>query len=273
MKKKWLFMFVTILTIAVLAACGNKDNENNDDNANNQENNENNSEANENGNNNNDSGDTDSQDAAAELPEADLEGIPDIVAVINGEEITKDDFTNMYEQQFQQILMQSQMMGQDMSDLDQDELKEHTADIMVNQSLLIQEANNRIGDVSEDDINETLDQLLAQNGMESKEDLLDALKEQDVDEEEFMSQVETQVKIDQLIADITKDITLTEEETKEAYETIKAQQEEAGSEEELPDYEDVKADLEEQLKEQKRAEETQTFIDQLRDDADVTIHL
>lgn len=249
MKKTWILMIFSILTIAALAACSDQDHTKEE-----QKNNGN-------------------EEVSETLPEADLDGIPDVVIEINGEEIKKDEFTSMYEQQFQQQAMQAQMSGEDMNDVDQDQLKKETAEIIVGQNLLIQEANNRITEVSKDDVNKTIDQLLEQTGMESKDDLLTIFKEQGVDEKEFMSQIETQVKVDQLIADISKNIELTEEETKEAYETIKAQQEQADSEEEFPEFDEIKPGLEEQLKEQKKAEETESFVEKLRKDADITIHL
>lgn len=294
MRKTWILMVLSILTIGVLVACG--DNNNNDDNAdnNNQENNyeensndengnqdnadnNNNNEGNDNENNAGDNGDNAEANGdlgfEEDMPEADLEGIPDIVAEINGEEITKDDFESIYEQQFQQQAMQAQMSGQSMDDIDQNDLKEQIAEAMVNQELLTQEANEKFSEVTDEDIDETINDLVEQNGMESKDDLLEAFEEQGIDEEELMSEVETQVKIDKLIADITKDIEITEDETKEAYETIKSQQEQADSEEEFPEFEDIKPDLEEQLKEQKSSEETESFVEKLREDAEVTINL
>src|SRR5690625_5007078 len=291
MRKTWILMALSILTIGMLVECG--DNNNNNDNADNN-NQENNSEENgndengnqDNANNNNNNEENDNEDNAGDnaaangdlgleedMPEADLEGIPDIVAEINGEEITKDDFESIYEQQFQQQAMQAQMSGQSMDDIDQNDLKEQIAEAMVNQELLTQEANEKFSEVTDEDIDETINDLVEQNGMESKDDLLEAFEEQGIDEEELMSEVETQVKVDKLIADITKDIEITEDETKEAYETIKSQQEQADSEEEFPEFEDIKPDLEEQLKEQKSSEETESFVEKLREDAEVTINL
>ena len=47
---------------------------------------------------------------AASATEPDLSDVPDVVAEVNGEEITKDDFSGPYESQFQQQAMQSQQM-------------------------------------------------------------------------------------------------------------------------------------------------------------------
>lgn len=247
MRKTWLLIILSILTIIALAACSDKDNENTND-------------------------DTEGNTNEA-MPEADLDDLPDVVIEINGEEISKDEFSGIYQQQFQQQIMQAQMMGQAVDDLDQDELKKHTAEILIGQNLLIQEANERITDISEEDIDNTINQLLEQTQMESKEDLLAIFEEQGVDEEELMSQIETQVRVDQLVIEISKDIELTEEETKETYDMLKAQQEETDSETEFPEYEDIKSELEKQLKEQKKAEETEALVETLREKADITIHL
>src|SRR5699024_8510924 len=244
LRKKWLFMLSLVLIIGVLAACGD---DNNEDKAN---------------------------DEQAEMPEPDLEGIPDIVADVNDGEVTKEDFEATYQQQFQQMAMQAQMYGQNMDEIDQDELKEQTADGLVGQELLMQEANDRVSDISDDDIEETIDQVVEQNGMESKDELLDALKEQqDMDEDEFMEQIETQVRVDKLLEEESGDLDPTEDEVKEAYEDMKKQQEEADSDEDVPEFDEMEDQLKEQLKQQNQQEVTEDLVAKLREDADVKIHL
>ncbi|GIN72369.1 hypothetical protein J14TS2_28440 [Bacillus sp. J14TS2] len=253
MKKTWLLMLSFVLMAGILAACGDKDKgqeqgqkqETSEDNGNEQ----------------------------AEMPEPDLEGIPDVVAKVNDEEVSKEDFEEMYQSQFQQLVMQAQMSGQGVDDLDQDQLKEQVAEGMVGQTLLIQEANNTIKNVSDDDINKTIDEVMAQFDMESKDELLKAFKEQGMDEDEVMSQMETQVKLDQLIEKVSGDTEPSEEEIKEAYEGVKAQQEETGGDQELPSFEEIKSQIADQLKESKQQEATQKYVAELREDADVTINL
>ncbi|MCJ7841658.1 SurA N-terminal domain-containing protein [Lederbergia sp. NSJ-179] len=251
MKKSWLLMLSFILIAGILAACGDKDNEEGHEG----------SEGNGN------------EKAATEMPKPDLEGIPDVVAKVNDEEVLKEDFENMYQGQFQQLLIQAQMSGQGLDDLDQDQLKKQVAEGMVGQTLLIQEANNTIKNVSDDDINKTIDEFIAEYDMESKDELLKVLKKQGVAEDEFMSQVETQVKLDQLIAKVSGDIEPSEDEIKEAYESMKAQQEETGSDQELPSFDEAKSQIADELKESKQQEATQKYVAELRKDADVTINL
>ncbi|MFG6150132.1 SurA N-terminal domain-containing protein [Halobacillus sp. B23F22_1] len=206
-----------------------------------------------------------------EMPEPDLENVPDVVAEVNDEEINKEEFESAYEGSFQQMAMQSQMSGQE---LDQDQLKKQTAESLVGQELLTQKAEDEGYEASQEDIDKTLEELAQQNQMESKDEFLAALEEQGMGEDEVMSQVETQVKVDQLIASEAGDTEPSEEELEEAYAQMEAQQEQMGEEGgEMPSYEDAKPDLEEQVKTQKEQEATQKLVENLREDADVTVHL
>ncbi|MGH3307966.1 MAG: hypothetical protein ACRDOX_09790, partial [Nocardioides sp.] len=58
-------------------------------------------------------------------PQPDLEGIPEVVAEVNGEEVTRDEFVSTYESQFQQASMQAQMGGEQP---DEDALKKQVAE-------------------------------------------------------------------------------------------------------------------------------------------------
>ncbi|WP_236610100.1 SurA N-terminal domain-containing protein [Planococcus halocryophilus] len=75
-----------------------------------------------------------------EMPKPDLEGIPEVVAEVNGEKISKEDFESIYTEQFEQMAMQSQMSGQE---VDQSQLKEQVADSLVAQELLVQETEKQ----------------------------------------------------------------------------------------------------------------------------------
>nr|WP_280771720.1 SurA N-terminal domain-containing protein [Salipaludibacillus daqingensis] len=268
MKKTWL-LSLSLATLTVIAACGD-----------NNETNEGNNEGMNNGGLNNQEEEPEGNNEAAleggetaeqpEMPEPDLEGVPDVVAEVNGEEIPKDEFEATYTGQFEQATMQSQMTGEEVN---QDELKQLVADNMVSTELLVQEANNQGYDASEEEINETLDEIAVQNGLESADEFMAALQEQGMDEEEIMSQVELQVKVDQLIASESGDMEPTEEELEQAYEQMEQQQEQMGGDEEMPSFDEIRPELEQQVRQQKEGEASQMLIDDLREDADVTIHL
>lgn len=207
--------------------------------------------------------------AEMEMPEPDLEGVPDVVAEVNGTEISKEDFESAYTSQFQRMAMQAQMSGQE---VDQDQLKVQVADSLVAQELLVQETENRNIEASDEELNETLTALAAQNGLESSEEFLTALEEQGLTEEEVMDQVASQVKVDKLVAEEAGDISVSEEELQAYYDEITAQQEEADSEE-MPAFEDIKPELETQMAQQKENEAVLELVAELREGADVTVHI
>ncbi|MFC7060990.1 SurA N-terminal domain-containing protein [Halobacillus seohaensis] len=264
LNKKWLLSLSLAFLLSVTVACNDTD-ESAEDNNEETETQEEESEGSEG---------SEGNTEQPEMPEPDLEGIPEVVAEVNGEEIAAEEFKTTYEGQFQQMAMQSQMTGEE---VDQDQLKKQIADSMVGQELLIQEATSRDIEVSEEEIDETLTGLAEENGVESKDKFLTALEEQGMGKEEVMSQVEMQVKLDQVIASEAGDIEPTEEELEKAYEQVKAQQEQMsegnGESAEIPSFEEAKPDLVKQVKRKKEGEATQKLVEKLRADADVTVNL
>lgn len=219
-------------------------------------------------------------------PTPDLSGVPDVVAEVNGEEVTKDEFVSAYEGQFQQQAMQAQMSGQE---LDQDQMKEQTANSLVDTELLIQEAGNRDLEATEKAKEQTLNEVVEQNQLGSADEFYSAMEEQGMDREQVDSQLETQVQIDQVIADEAGDIEPTEEELRQLYEQQKQQQEAMGQgqggqggqgnqggqggQQQMPPYEEVKPQLKEQAEMQKEGEVAQTLVEGLRENADISINL
>jgi peptidyl-prolyl cis-trans isomerase SurA len=209
-----------------------------------------------------------STDAAAQA-EPDLEDLPDVVAVVDDVDITKEQFVTAYEAQFQQLSAQAAQTGQP---LDQDQAKQQTAESLVNTQLLVNEADARGYDVSQDDLDSTLAELAEQNGT-SPEELLKSLADQGISKKEINRQLEGQVKLDRLVAEEGGDTKPTEAELRELYDQVKAQQQAAGSDTELPSFEDAKPQLVDQLTSQKESSLAQSLVEKLRKDADVTINL
>jgi len=207
------------------------------------------------------------------MPEPDLEGIPEIVAEVDGHEIGRDEFVQAYEGQFQQMVMQAQMSGQE---VDQDQLKQQTVDSMVGTQLLVQEAERRSFTASEEQVDATLEEIAKANGLGSSDELVAALGEQGMSEEEVRTQAATQTKLDQLVADEVGDITPTEEELRKLYDESVAQQPaapEGGEQPTPPAFEDVRPQLEEQLKAQKEGQAVEALVTSLREGADITVNL
>jgi peptidyl-prolyl cis-trans isomerase SurA len=208
---------------------------------------------------------------ASQGAEPDLEGIPDVVAEVNGEEVTKDEFVPVYESQFQQAAMQAQMSGQAP---DEEALKKQTVDNLVDTELLTQEAESRGIEVSDDDVDAELTDLAKQNQMGSAEELLEAVAKNGLTEEQARSQVETQVLVEQLVADEDGDAEPTDKELRALYAQAKQQQAQSGQKgQKIPPFAEVRSQLVEQAKAQQVGKVAQALVDDLRKDADITINL
>jgi len=208
---------------------------------------------------------------ASQGAEPDLEGIPDVVAEVNGEEVTKDEFVPVYESQFQQAAMQSQMSGQAPDD---EALKKQTVDNLVDTELLTQEAESRGIEVSDEDVDAELTDLAKQNQMGSAEELLEAVAKNGLTEEQARSQVETQVLVEQLVADEDGDAEPTDKELRALYAEAKQQQAQSGQKgQKIPPFAEVRSQLVEQAKAEQVGKVAQALVEDLRKDADITINL
>lgn len=213
---------------------------------------------------------------APAMPEPDLADVPDVVAEVNGEEITGEEFSAAYEGRFQQVVMQSQASGQE---VDQEQLKTQTVDGMIGNILLLQEADERELTSSSEEVNATLDELAEQNGAGSGDELLALLEEQGTTEEDAREQLETQVKVDKLIAEETQTEAPTEAELQELYDSLVAQQGGGGEESggpgagAVPPFEEVRPQLEDQLVQEQEAEVVTVLVEDLRAEGDVTVNL
>ena len=199
--------------------------------------------------------------------------IPDVVAEVNGETITKDDFVPLYETQYQQMMMQAQQGGQP---VDEEGLKKQTAENLVSTKLLSQEADKRGIEATDDDVSTALDET-AQASQMSRDDFLAAMADQGMDEKKVHEELRTQLKIEDLIADEFGEFAVTDEEIGAAYQRAKDQQEQmasqSGQEAQVPSLDEMRPQLEEQVKGEKSTEATQKFAGELRDKGDVTINL
>jgi len=206
-------------------------------------------------------------DATPTAPEPDLEGLPDVVAVVDGVEITREEFEQVYDGQLQQAFMQSQMTGQE---VDQDQLKQQTAEGLVDTQLLLAEAEARSITPTEEEINAAAAELAESSGLGSADELFSMLEQQGLGREEALEELRLQTSLEQLVADEAGEYTPSEEEVQALYDEAAAQSGEGG---ELPPIEEVRPQIEAQLQQQHESEVVQGLLEQLRTDADITYNL
>ncbi|WP_417234230.1 SurA N-terminal domain-containing protein [Arthrobacter sp.] len=214
-----------------------------------------------------------SEQAAA--PSPDLKGVPDVVATVNGTDITKAEFTDVYKSQFQQAAMQAQMSGQDVSD--QTQLKKQAVEGMVGSELLKQHAEKTGVKASQADMDKALSTAAKSNQMSTKE-FLAALKKNGMERKTVDEQLKTQVEVEGVIKKELGTFTASEKELKAAYEQAKKAQAQqggasGGSAAAMPKYQDVKAQLKQQVEQQKENQATAALVEKLKKAGDVKVNL
>ncbi len=203
-----------------------------------------------------------------------LEDIPDVVAEVNGEEITKDEFATVYAAQFALATQQAEMTGQEP---DEKALQEQAVAGLVDTELLTQDAETRGISVSDEEVDAELAALAEQFSMASTDELFAALKEQGTTVEQAREQVETQVMVEKIVIEDEGSIEPTEKELRTLYELAKKQQDDmgkqGGKQEKFPPFAEIKDKLAEQARSEKVNTAAQALLKKLREDADITINL
>lgn len=204
-------------------------------------------------------------------PEADVSDVPDVVAEVNGEKVTKEDFVPAYEAQFQQAAMQQQQTGQE---TDQAAMKKQVAEQLVNNELLQQGAADAGIKATDKDIDATLEEIAAQNGMKSSDEVIKALEQQGMKEKDVRADAASQFALTAYVEQESDIKEPTDEELKAQYDQLVEQQSQAGGQQsEVPPFEEVKEQLAQQTVSQQQGEAATELAADLREKGDVTINL
>jgi hypothetical protein len=205
---------------------------------------------------------------------ADLKGIPAVVAVVDDQEITKDEFVTAYQNRFQQATTEAQTSGQP---VDQDALKKQTADGLVSNRLLLAEADRRKLTASDADVDKALAGYAQQSGAASQEAYLKTLADQGLDEAEVRVEVASQLKLDQLLADEAGSKKPTKAELQAIYDQAVAAQAQNGGAQDpaqaIPPFEEVQDELKEQARSTKQSAAGEKLLATLREKATITVNL
>lgn len=202
-----------------------------------------------------------------ELPEPDIADLPEVVAEVDGVQITREEFLDIYEPEFQQVAAASQASGQE---LDQDELKRQIADVLVDTELMLMEAAERSIEPTEEQVEEAAAELAEDWQLASADELFTMLEEQGVDPAAARAQFHEKTTVDLLVAAESGEFSISEDELREQYDEIAGQ---AGEDVEVPEFDEVRDVLAEELEREHQNTAAQELLVQLREDAEVTYFL
>jgi peptidyl-prolyl cis-trans isomerase SurA len=192
------------------------------------------------------------------------DNIPDTVAVVNGEEISKQDFLALGEQMAaQQANQEVDITSSEM----QLEISNQSLNLLVNQALLLQAAEQAGTEVS-DSVDEQYAQLVqSAGGADAFQGQLDqANVTQEQIREDLRAQLLIQAHLDEEL-DVSG-ITVSDEEIQTLYDQVQAQQGEA-----TPALEEVREQLAAQVRREKESQLVNEYLTGLRDGADIQVNI
>lgn len=199
----------------------------------------------------------------------DLEEIPEVVAEVNGEEITKGDFEPLFDAQRETAEQQSEQGGEQVDEL---ELREQVVQSLVTEELLNQEVARRKVTVTDRQVSQTLAKLATENGMPSPDAFVAALEDEGLDRKDIDEEVRQRTQFDRLIAREAGPLTASDKQVRELYQQLKEQQATVGEDADpFPPLKQVRSELEQQITAQQASQAATTLIDRLREEAEIKI--
>ena len=185
------------------------------------------------------------------------------VATVNGTEITGADLT----MSVNQIIATAQQQGIDVNDANvQNDIQSQAVEMLVNTELLKQEATNRGLSIGDEQVDQRLELLVQEIG--SEEALTERMAAIGIDQEtlrvDIKSELLIQALLDQIFAE--EKIEVTEDEVAEVYQSA------GGAGTDLPALEEVRDQVEAQIRGSKEQEIIDSFIAELRAGAEVEVN-
>ncbi|MFC0471827.1 SurA N-terminal domain-containing protein [Halalkalibacter kiskunsagensis] len=252
---KKLFMGIGVCTLAFgLAACGGDDTDTTEEEG---------------------AAPEESETAEQDLGSAiDTESIPDVIATVNGEDINKEVYVGNLEQGAMQLTMQGIDIESEEGLAELELMKDQLLDRIINSTLISQAANEEGVEASEEEIDTGIEELIAQIGLESQEQLQELLDEQGVSTDELRADVAETVKSEKYLDQNISVDDISEEDLQAAYDELVAMVEAEGEETtEIPSFEEYKDQLENQMLMEQEQQQVGQLIETLRADSEITIHI
>jgi peptidyl-prolyl cis-trans isomerase SurA len=181
-----------------------------------------------------------------------------VVAVVNGEKIYRDALNENIERMQQGAVQQ----GMDITDPAlQSEIQTQSLQILIDNALLMKAASDIGITASEEEIQEKYEELIAQTGGEEALNAL--LVEANLTIDELKENIEERVIIDKYFEEVSdiEGVTITDEEITEFLSAFDPA--------DLPPLEEIRPQVEAQIRSQKQQEIVDTILQDLRDNAEI----
>src|SRR5699024_5618030 len=174
-----------------------------------------------------------------------------VVAVINGEDVTGKTYNLVYSQ----LKLYAGQFGEE---VDTEEVKRATMDSIIDRQLVIQQAKEEGIEVTGEAAEAELETLKSENA-ETCETLLEQYQ---ITEEGFKEQLQFEMTMNEYMRQ-TIEVSVTDEEVEEHYEKAKE------GNEDIPEFDEIKDQLKKQMLQQKTDEALEAEIEKVKEKADI----
>lgn len=195
--------------------------------------------------------------------------IPEVIATVNGEEIDNELYIAYLQQEVQSLTMQGVDLESEEATSFIEGTKKQLLDYMVDERIILQEAEKEGITASEEDIDAEIANYLEQYQIDESE-LEERLSEQGITMEEIRADFEAPVIRNKYIDQFVTVPEVTEEELQTTYDEIVASASEAEEETEIPTFDEYREELENYLVAQKQQEELGALLEKLREEYEIT---
>jgi peptidyl-prolyl cis-trans isomerase SurA len=203
----------------------------------------------------------------------DVGALPDPVAEVNGEDISRDVFLAAFEGQREVAQQQAEASGVPANET---VLRDRVVDQLVDAELLLQEGDRLELTAGEEEVDAELADLVEQSGAGSQEELMTLLEQQGLDEGQVRDELGRIVLIDKLLQERGGVEQPGEQEVRDFYDELTRQGADGASstaDPSYPPFEEVRDQLEEQLVRQNENTALGELLADLRADAEITVHV
>lgn len=192
-----------------------------------------------------------SEKEAVEISEEEMLPEDEVVAIVNGEEVTGKTYNLVYTQE---KMYQSQFE----EDIDLDEMKKSTIELVIERQILFQEARKEGIEITDEEASKELERIKE----ESPETLETLLAQFQLTEEDFKGQLKYELTMYEYMNRVIE-VSVSDEELEEYYEKAKE------GNEDIPEFDEIKHNLRAQLTELKTQEAFQEKIEEAKSNAKI----
>ncbi len=190
----------------------------------------------------------------------------DVAIRVNDTSYTFEEFNNVVAQVSQEL----EMYGME---ADEKEAKEQAIERIIQETLLLEHARDMGVEVTQEEIDDYFQEVMASSGMESEEEFLSQLQVQGIDGRDAVDELLTiEIKMNKLIDIYSENIDIEKEDIEAMYEEYASQMEAFGDPEQgIASYEDMEGDLRAGMVQEEVYPLLLAKIDELREEADIEI--